>query len=59
MTDDDLRLRQQRSKLRRVALIVEDRAFQRRVDLGENPRHNAGGEMAKKQGFHVFPRQLK
>ena len=24
------------------------------LDLGENPRRNAGGEMAKKQGFHVF-----
>src|SRR5438105_5687695 len=55
MTDDDLRLRQQRGKLRRVAFIVEDRAFERRLDLGENSRRDRRGEMAEKQGFHVFP----
>ena len=55
MADDDLRLAQQRGKLRGVALIVEDRAFQRRLDLGKYPRSDTGGEMAEKQGFHVFP----
>src|SRR5882757_4604975 len=55
MTDHDLRIRQQRGKLRRIVLIVEDRGLQRRLDLGENPRRDRGGEMAEKQGFHVLP----
>ena len=38
-----------------VALIVEDRAFQRRLDFGENPRRDAGGKMAEKQGLHILP----
>src|SRR5262245_29749478 len=53
MADDDLRVAKQWGKLRRVALIAEDRAFQRRLDLGENPRRDAGGEIAEKQGFHT------
>ena len=48
-------LAEQRGKLRRIALIVEDRAFQRRLDFGENPRRDAGGERAEKQDFHVSP----
>jgi hypothetical protein len=52
MTDHDLRIRQQRGKLLRVALIVEDRGLQRRLHLGENPRRDRGGKMAKKQDFH-------
>ena len=55
MPDDDLRFRQQWSKMLRIALIIEDRGFQRGLDLGENPRRDAGSEMAEKQGFHVFP----
>src|ERR1700730_6957506 len=55
MTDHDLRIRQQRGKLRRIVLVVEDRGLQRRLDLGENPRRHRGGEMAEKQGFHVLP----
>src|SRR5215831_16041184 len=55
MTDHDLRLRQQRGELCRIALIIEDRDFERRLDFGENPPRDAGGEMAEKQGFHVFP----
>ena len=55
MTDHDLRIGQQRGKLRRIALIIEDRGFERRLHLGENPRRDRGGEMAEKQGFHVLP----
>src|SRR5262249_47688902 len=53
MPDNDLRVRQQRDKMRDVALIVEDRRFQRRLDLGENSRRDRRGEMAEKQGFHL------
>ena len=55
MTDHDLRIRQQRGKLFYIALIVEDRGVQRRLHLGENSRPDRGGEMAKKQGFHMLP----
>src|SRR5205807_10383405 len=55
MPDDDLRFRQQRGKMLRIALIIEDRGFQRGLDLGENARRDASGEMAEKQGFHVLP----
>jgi hypothetical protein len=55
MTDHDFRIRQQRGKVFRIALIVEDRGFERRLDFGENPRRDRGGEMAKKQGLHVLP----
>jgi hypothetical protein len=55
MPDHDLRLSEQRGKLRRIALIVEDRGFERCLDLGENARRDGGGEMAEKQGFHVLP----
>ena len=47
MTDDDLRLGEQRGEVRRVAIIVENRVFQRRLDFGENSRRDAGGEMAE------------
>jgi len=55
VTDHDLGIRQQWGKLRRIALIVEDRRLQWRPDLGENARRDGGGEMAEKQGFHVLP----
>ena len=55
MADHNLRIRQQRGKLRRVALIVEDRGFERHLQLGENPRRDRGGEMTEKQGFHMLP----
>jgi hypothetical protein len=55
MTDHDLGIRQQRGKVFHIALIVEDRAFERRLDLDENARRDGGGEMAEKQGFHMLP----
>src|SRR5256885_16932405 len=39
----------------RITLIVEDRGLQRRRDLGEKSRRDAGGEMAKEQGLHMLP----
>ena len=50
--DHYLRIGQQRGKLRCVALVVEDGGFERRLDLGEDPRRDRGGEMAKKQGSY-------
>jgi hypothetical protein len=55
MPDDDLRFRQQRGKMLRVPLIIEDRTFQRGLDLGEDPRRDASGEVTEKQGFHMLP----
>src|SRR5215472_18063696 len=43
MPDHDLGVCQQWGKRRRIALIGEDRGFQRRLDLGENSRRDAGG----------------
>ena len=55
MADDDLRLRQQRSKMLRISLIIQDRCFQRGLHLGENARRDGGGKVAEKQSFHVVP----
>jgi hypothetical protein len=33
--------------------------LQRRLDLGENPRRDAGGKTAKKPGFHVLPSPIQ
>src|SRR5947209_5848315 len=55
MTDHDLGIREQGAKLRSIAVIVEDRAFQRRLDFSENLRRDGGGKMAKKQGLHMLP----
>jgi hypothetical protein len=55
MTDHNFRFRQQWGKVFRITLIVEDRGFERRCDLGENPRRDRGREMAEKQGFHRLP----
>jgi hypothetical protein len=49
VADHDLCLAQQRGKLRRIALVVEDRRHDRRLDLGENARRDASGKMAEKQ----------
>jgi hypothetical protein len=42
-------------KLRRIALIIEDRRLKRRLELGENARRDGGSEMAEKQGVHMLP----
>src|SRR5260370_40429767 len=52
MTNDDLRTRQQRGKMRRIGLIVEDRALQRRLHLGENGWRDGSGKIVKKKGFY-------
>src|SRR5260370_41722297 len=51
MTNDDLRTRQQRGKMRRIGLLVEDRGLQRRLHLGENAWRDGGGKMCKKWDF--------
>src|SRR5258708_24253864 len=48
MTNNDLRTRQQRGKMGRIGLIVEDRGLQRRLHLGENAWRDGGGKMSKK-----------
>ena len=52
MPDHDFRIRQQRGKMGHMALIVEDRRFQRRFDLSKNSRRDGSGKMAEKQSFH-------
>src|SRR6516162_3070539 len=55
MPHDDLRVCQQRRKMLRIPLIIEDRRFHRCLHLGENPRRDGGGKMTEKQGFHMLP----
>ena len=55
MPDDDLGFREQRGKMLRIALIIEDRRFHRGLHLGENPRRDGGAKVTEKQGFHILP----
>jgi hypothetical protein len=48
MPDHDLGFRQQRGEMSRIALIIEDRSFQRRRRFGENSRRDGRGKMAGK-----------
>ena len=51
----DRPFREQRRKVFRVPLIVEDRTFQRGLHLGKNTRRDSGGKVTEKQGFHSLP----
>jgi hypothetical protein len=48
VADHNLGAREQRSKLRRIALVTEDLRLQRHFGLGENAWSDACGEMAEK-----------
>jgi len=58
MTDHDLGIREQGAKLRSIAVIVEDRAFQRRLDFSENLRAAVTAKWPRNRAFICFPRQL-
>jgi hypothetical protein len=54
MSDHDLGFGQQRSKLRRIALIVEDRGFERRL-TSARIRGATVGQNARETGLSYAP----
>src|SRR5262249_6884044 len=53
MTNYDLGVGQQPTKLPYIAFILEYLCLQGRFHLGKNARGNGCGEMAEKQSFHM------
>jgi hypothetical protein len=58
MSDHDLGFGQQRSKLRRIALIVEDRGFERRLTSARIRGATVAAKCPRNRAFICSPYQL-